>query len=181
MSKASIKICTTLHTILQDESFNNFQITDLRDTYLNASTSRCSVGETYNFIYRQIHRLVKKGIFDKNVDKQTRGTTYKKTEKFSQTNFILQNAEEAAPTESPTRNTEKGNAIQQLEEHLKQSEIDLLASIGESEEYMRLYQFFPDMKAHLESQYLQARETSSKLLGQIKAIKSAITHLQKVT
>ena len=97
------------------------------------------------------------------------------------TNFILQDAEEAAPTESPTRNTEKGNAIQQLEEHLKQSEIDLLASIGESEEYMRLYQFFPDMKAHLESQYLQARETSSKLLGQIKAIKSAITHLQKVT
>lgn len=73
----------------------------------------------------------------------------------------------------------KSNAINQLEERLKQSEIDLFTSIGESEEYMRLYQSFPDMKVHLESQYLQARETSSKLLGQIKAIKSAITHQQK--
>lgn len=150
----------------------------LRDAYLTASTSAPSLSDTYNFIYRQVHRLVQKGILDKNVDEQTKETTYQKTAKFSQTNFILQKSE-ASTTESPTRNTQKSNAIHQLEERLKQSEIDLFTSIGESEEYMRLYLSFPDMKAHLESQYLQARETSSKLLGQIKAIKSAITHQQK--
>jgi hypothetical protein len=180
MPKSSIKICTTLHNILQDESFNHFQIIGLRDTYLAASTSAPSLSDTYNFIYRQVHRLVQKGILDKNVDEQTKETTYQKTAKFFQTNFILQKSEAStSTTESPTRNTQKSNAIHQLEERLKQSEIDLFTSIGESEEYMRLYQSFPDMKAHLESQYLQARETSSKLLGQIKAIKSAITHQQK--
>jgi hypothetical protein len=70
-------------------------------------------------------------------------------------------------------------AIQQLEKRLKESEVDLLTSIGESEEYMRLYRSFPEMKTHLESQYLQARENSSKLLGQIKAIKSVLAHQQK--
>lgn len=179
MSKASIKICPTLHTILQDESFNNFQVMSLRDAYLAVSTSSLTVSKTYNFIYQQVHRLVKKGLLDKNVDPLSKETTYKKTTNFFQANFILQSAKKSEAVEVTPTNSEKHNTIKQLEERLKQSEIDLLTSIGESEEYMRLYQTFPEMKAHLESQYLLARETSSKLLGQIKAIKSAITHQQK--
>ena len=179
MSKASIKICPTLHTILQDESFNNFQVMSLRDAYLAVSTSSLTVSKTYNFIYQQVHRLVKKGLLDKNVDPLSKETTYQKTTNFFQANFILQSAKKSEAVEVTPTNSEKLNTIKQLEERLKQSEIDLLTSIGESEEYMRLYQSFPEMKAHLESQYLLARETSSKLLGQIKAIKSAITHQQK--
>ncbi|QYJ71349.1 response regulator [Shewanella sp. FJAT-51649] len=179
MSKASIKICPTLHTILQDESFNNFQIKSLRDAYLAASTSYITVSKTYNFIYQQVHRLVKKGLLDKNVDQQSNETTYQKTTIFFQANFILQDPKKSESVGATLASKQKHNTIKQLEERLKQSEIDLLTSIGESEEYMRLYQSFPEMKAHLESQYLLARETSSKLLGQIKAIKSAITHQQK--
>ncbi|QGS48121.1 hypothetical protein [Shewanella putrefaciens] len=179
MSKASIKICPTLHTILQDESFNNFQVMSLRDAYLAVSTNSLTVSKTYNFIYQQVHRLVKKGLLDKNVDPLLKETTYQKTTNFFQANFILQNANKTETVEVTPTHREKHNTIKQLEERLKQSEIDLLTSIGESEEYMRLYQSFPEMKAHLESQYLLARETSSKLLGQIKAIKSAITHQQK--
>ena len=179
MSKASIKICPTLHTILQDESFNNFQVMSLRDAYLAVSTNSLTVSKTYNFIYQQVHRLVKKGLLDKNVDPLLKETTYQKTTNFFQANFILQSANKTETVEITPTNREKHNTIKQLEERLKQSEIDLLTSIGESEEYMRLYQSFPEMKAHLESQYLLARETSSKLLGQITAIKSASTHQQK--
>ncbi|MGI2211549.1 response regulator [Shewanella oncorhynchi] len=179
MSKVSIKICPTLQTILQDESFNNFQIKSLRDAYLAASTSCITVSKTYNFIYQQVQKLVKKGLLDKNVDPQSKETTYQKTTNFFQANFILQGPKKSEFVVATHATKQKHNTIRQLEERLKQSEIDLLTSIGESEEYMRLYQSFPEMKAHLESQYLLARETSSKLLGQIKAIKSAITHQQK--
>lgn len=168
-----------MHTILQDESFNNFQIKSLRDAYLTASTSGITVSKTYNFTYQQVHRLVKKGLLDKNVDPQSKETTYQKTTNFFQANFILQGPKKSESVVATHASKQKHNTIKQLEERLKQSEIDLLTSIGESEEYMRLYQSFPEMKAHLESQYLLARETSSKLLGQIKAIKSAITHQQK--
>ncbi|GIU25586.1 response regulator [Shewanella schlegeliana] len=179
MPKVSIKICTKLHTILQDESFNNFQVVQLRDRFLAASTSNQSVGDAYKFIYRQVSRLVKKRALRKVNKESTKTVTYQKTELFDQINFVINGPIEASkPLQKLLDRTEQ-DAIQQLKERLKQSEVDLLTSIGESEEYMRLYKSFPEMKEHLESQYIVARENSSKLLGQIKAIKSVLSHQQK--
>lgn len=179
MSKVSIKICATLHTIHQDENCNNFQVVQLRDAFLAASTSNQSVSEAYKYIYRQVIRLVKKGILKKSKRDNSKVATYQKTEQFYQTSFSIENFHKQGGHASKViKNLEKG-AIQQLKERLKQSEVDLLTSIGESEEYMRLYKSFPEMKEHLESQYMLARESSSKLLGQIKAIKSVLSHQQK--
>lgn len=168
-----------MHTILQDESFNNFQVVHLRDRFLSASSRNQTVSETYKFIYRQICRLVKKGVLKKNKSENSKTATYQKTQQFYQINFVIneRNDDGGHPPKS-LDNTEQ-DAVLQLKERLKQSEVDLLTSIGESEEYMRLYKSFPEMKEHLESQYLLARENSSKLLGQIKAIKSVIAHQQK--
>ncbi len=179
MPKVSIKICTTLHTILQDENFNNFQVVQLRDRFLAASTNKQSVSEAYKFIYRQVSRLVKKGVLKKNKSEDSKNATYQKAQQFYQTNFVInERSDDDRHPEKLLDNTEQA-AVQQLKERLKQSEVDLLTSIGESEEYMRLYKSFPEMKEHLESQYMLARENSSKLLGQIKAIKSVLSHQQK--
>jgi len=179
MPKVSIKICATLHTILQDENFNNFQVVQLRDAFQAASTSKQSVSETYKYIYRQVTRFTKKGILKKNVRANSKIATYQKSEQFYQTNFSIEPHHSQVGQTPKVINSVEKDAIQQLKERLKQSEVDLLACIGESEEYMRLYKSFPKMKEHLESQYMLARENSSKLLGQIKAIKSVITHQQK--
>lgn len=179
MPKVSIKICATLHTILQDESFNNFQVVQLRDRFLSALSSNQSVSETYKFIYRQVCRLVKKKALRKVNKEGSKTVTYQKTELFGQINFVIKDSiETGKPSQKLLDKTEHA-VIQQLQERLKQTEVDLLTSIGESEEYMRLYQSFPEMKEHLESQYMLARESSSKLLGQIKAIKSVLLHQQK--
>lgn len=168
-----------MHTILQDESFNNFQVVQLRDAFLADSTNKQSVSEAYKFIYRQVSRLVKKGILKKNKNEDSKNATYQKTQQFYQTNFVInERSDNDRPPEKLLDNTEQ-DAVQQLKERLKQSEVDLLTSIGESEEYMRLYKSFPEMKDHLESLYMLARENSSKLLGQIKAIKSVLSHQQK--
>jgi hypothetical protein len=178
MSKASIKISSTVHIILQDESFNHFQVIELRDAYLAVSQDSESVSQAYKFIYRQISRLVKKGLLKKAISEDLKLTTYEKTELFFKTNFISTSDEISHKLLSPKKDTNE-DKIQHLEQRLKQSEVDLLTSIGESEEYMRLYNSFPEMKTHLESQYMLARENSSKLLGQIKAIKSVLAHQQK--
>ncbi|MCG9730053.1 response regulator [Shewanella sp. Isolate13] len=179
MPKVSIKICTKLHTILQDESFNNFQVVQLRDRFLEASTNNQSVSDAYKFIYRQVNRLVKKGVLKKNKSEDSKNATYQKAQQFYQTNFVInERSNDDRHPEKLLDNTEQGT-VQQLKERLQQSEVDLLTSIGESEEYMRLYKSFPKMKEHLESQYMLARENSSKLLGQIKAIKSVLSHQQK--
>ncbi|MEZ9595503.1 response regulator [Shewanella sp. 10N.261.52.F9] len=175
MSKISMKICTRLHTILQDESFNNFRVSQLRDAYLAISPTNKDSVEVRKYVYRQILRLVKKGLLLKKGTKNSKRVTYLKSDLFHEVIFITERK-----VEKPKLiNANTTLAVQKLETRLKESEIDLLTSIGESEEYMRLYQSFPEMKAHLESQYLQAREKSSKLLGQIKAIKSVLAHQQK--
>ncbi|RPA33852.1 response regulator [Shewanella vesiculosa] len=179
MPKASIKICSTLHTILQDESFNHFQVIELRDAYLAVSQCSESESQAYKFIYRQISRLVKKGLLKKSQNEGLKSITYQKTELFSKTNFIISTSDERSYHPLSQAENISKDKIQNLEQRLKQSEVDLLTSIGESEEYMRLYNSFPEMKSHLESQYMLARENSSKLLGQIKAIKSVLTHQQK--
>lgn len=179
MPKVSINICAKLHTILQDESFNNFQIVQLRDRFLSASNSNQSVSDTYKFIYRQVSGLAKKKVVRKVNKENTKTVIYQKTELFDQINFVIKNPIETVKSPQKILDKTEYAVIQQLKERLKQSEVDLLTSIGESEEYMRLYNFFPEMKEHLESKYLLARENSSKLLGQIKAIKSLLSHQQK--
>ena len=179
MSKISVKINAQLNTILQDENFDNFHVTQLRDAYLENSSVVQDLVEARKYIYRQILRLVKKGLLLKKGTKNSKNTVYQKSELFFIANFIVQNEMNSKVNKPDPSTTGTSLAIPQLEERLKQSEIDLLTSIGESEEYIRLYKSFPEMKLHLESQYLQARESSSKLLGQIKAIKSVLAHQQK--
>ncbi len=179
MSKISIKINAQLNTILQDESFDNFHVTQLRDAYLANSSVVQDLVEARKYVYRQILRLVKKGLLLKKGTKNSKRVVYQKSELFFEANFTVQSKTAATVNQPKPAAAITNNAIWQLEERLKESEVDLLTSIGESEEYMRLYQSFPEMKIHLESQYLQARENSSKLLGQIKAIKSVLTHQQK--
>lgn len=178
MSKTSIKINAQLNTILQDENFDNFHVTQLRDAYLANSSVPQDFVEARKYVYRQILRLVKKGLLLKKGIKNSKRVMYQKSELFVKANFIVQSTTESK-VNSPKAAVDINIAVQQLEKRLKESEVDLLTSIGESEEYMRLYNSFPEMKTHLESQYLQARENSSKLLGQIKAIKSVLAHQQK--
>ncbi|MGI2146976.1 response regulator [Shewanella frigidimarina] len=179
MPKPSIKINAQLNSILQEENFDNFSVTQLRDTYLAMASTTEEPVEARKYVYRQIHRLINKGLLLKKGTKNSKSIVYRKSELFFEAKFIVQRTTATTVSKATSAPAITNDAIKQLEERLKESEVDLLTSIGESEEYMRLYQSFPEMKTHLESQYLQAREKSSKLLGKIKAIKSVLSHQQK--
>jgi hypothetical protein len=51
----------------------------------------------------------------------------------------------------------------------------MMAAIGESEEYIRLLNDYPEMKNILSESYHSSRDNSSKLLGKIKAIKTILS------
>ena len=169
-----------MHTILQDESFDRFTVAKLRDHYLSMVGRQKSASSAYSHVYRQLCKLEKNGVLKRHKKAQDKADLYEKTDKFNQTDFHL-TAKKTIQNKPSTgaQNNSVFAANSMLTERLKQSEIDLLASIGESEEYMRLYKTFPEMKELLESQYLIARENSSKLLGQIKALKSVLKYQEK--
>jgi len=67
----------------------------------------------------------------------------------------------------------------ELDQLVKTYQVDLLSSIGESEEYLRLHQTYPQLKAKLEPHYLKSRDVSSKILGKIRAIESVLAGMLK--
>ncbi|MGR5153194.1 response regulator [Photobacterium swingsii] len=182
----SIVINEHIYNILMDEQFDNFTVLQLRDIYLSSKETTINIVEARKIVYRQILRLLKLGLLEKKEAERPRKPTYTKTALFHEAKLqprvkITQSEQALSMPDSIKQDVaEKAqNVIQQLDKMLKQYQVDLLASIGESEEYMRLYESLPEIKSHLEMQYHQARERSSKLLGQIKAIKTVKSHYQK--
>jgi hypothetical protein len=70
-----------------------------------------------------------------------------------------------------------GETQRALQEELSQRRVELVASIGEAEEYQRLYNKYPALRTAVKEQYLESRERSTKLLGQLRAVESVITKI----
>ena len=179
-SNVSVLINEHLYHALTDQQFDNFTVLELRDVYLSRCKRKNTSDEARKLVYRQIFRLMRLGLLEKHPAESVRQTTYTKTKLFHQEK-IRPRKEKIKPDSKPSpkfihKASGNDDVITKLEENIKQYQVDLLASIGESEEYMRLYETFPQMKTHLEIQYHQARERSSKLLGQIKALKNVLSH-----
>ncbi len=170
VTKKTIPIDRHLDLILKNNSFNNFTVTQLRDAY--ASSANISKLEARKVIYRQILRLQKLGIFKKEQAVNARESKYSKTAKFLNTQFKPRSLKRSPEIKMTT----SVGAINKIKEQLKQYKVDLLASVGESEEYMSLYESNPEFKTLLEAEYHQARDQSSKLLGQIKALKTVLSY-----
>ena len=173
VTKKTIPIDRHLDLILKNNSFNNFTVTQLRDAY--ASSANISKIEARKVIYRQILRLQKLGIFKKEQAVNARESKYSKTAKFLNSQFKPRSLKRSPQIKMSQQPTSVG-ALNEIEEQLKQYKVDLLASVGESEEYMSLYESNPEFKTLLEAEYHQARDQSSKLLGQIKALKTVLSY-----
>ncbi len=179
MSHKSISINEHIYSILKDESFNNFTVTQLRDRYMAELSQPIDSVEARQIVYRQVLRFSRQRIFQKEAANNARESTYRKTPKFFKTRFKIRliNKHSALNSESSPRINVDSLVL--IEGQLKQYKVDLLASVGESEEYMRLYQSNPELKTLLESEYLQARDQSSRLLGQIKALDTVLRHCSR--
>jgi hypothetical protein len=71
--------------------------------------------------------------------------------------------------------------IGDLKKRAKKCHVDLLSSVGESEEYKALFQIYPSLRDALQPRYQDALEASSKLLGQLRAIEAALEYYQSQT
>ena len=170
-----LKIDQYLSRVLQNKSFDSFTVTELRDAYMEILDIQITAVEARKFIYRQVLRFLRLGLFKKEAASNARDTKYIKTPEFFKSEFKARSLSSAPRINSvPLENQNKG--LLKIEEQLKQYKVDLLASVGESEEYMRLYKSNPEFKVLLETEYHQARDQSSRLLGQIKALKTVLTH-----
>ncbi len=181
--RKEIKMNGFLVEILKNETFDNFTVTQLRDKYLEISKSVSDTNEARKYVYKQILRLVGLGILIKKGKKNSQTALYKKADLFEATSFVTKGDGDEVIKECTSRIVKKTNvssSLKQLECTLNEYKVDMMSAIGETEEYIKVLETFPQLKEPLRESYESARDNSSKLLGQIKALEKAISIAQGI-
>ena len=182
MNQPTLKIDNRLHALLMEEDCDRFRMMTLKDRYIaryapDADEEQCKA--TRKWLYGQVQRLCKAGLLSHVAGSNRRQARYQRTAVFHRVAFALTGPDSVSDTRSAPAHLVQdavtaANLLDELRELERQYQVDLLTSISESEEYKRLYATYPSLKAQLEPQYHEARERSSKLLGQLKAVESVI-------
>jgi len=177
----NIKLDSDLLSILLTENFNNFTVLELRSAYL-AIVSNPQLGkvEARKYVYRHILRLENKGLLERKYSEKRDRTFYSKTKKFSPDCF--QASEETQEISKPSFKKEENLGVKKdLISKINKYRLELLTSIGETEEYKALCSEFPQMADNLQERYNNARDNGSKVLGRIKALESLISQTNQLS
>lgn len=185
----TLKLDPLLREILEDQANQQFTVTELRDlyrgSYQSSTGKEIESGEARKWLYRRIYKMTAQGYLDKIYSEDGSLIAYKLTEKFNSVKI-----KSASSCHLDTLDPEKKSAsgkkdkiqgiLLSLKDKAKQYQVDLNASISETEEYKTLYEAYPSLKTELEIQYELSRNKSSKLLGQLTATKNIISQLSSV-
>lgn len=178
-----------LHSLLCEHFSREFTTRQLRDAYaalLPPSSFRLADVRVY--VYEQIRRLIRVGWVEMAAQRQKRDQVFRMLEmplrlqlglvdgSFSMTIDSLDApADEGreAPRAVPSLKEGRDDRTR-LQEMLKETRLDLLSSLGETERYKQLFEEIPHLKGRFEGVYLEARDRSSKLLGHVRAIENTL-------
>lgn len=183
MSKIQLALDHDFIGILAATNFDNFTVLELRSAYLALPGHReLDKVQTQRIVYRQILRLQKKDLLKRTESKTTKKIRYQKTELFYSAMLIprAQRTELTRVVHDDVPIESRDQLHKHLIDKLKQYELELLSSMGESDEYKELYSEFPELKSQLQERYNQARDYSSKLLGRVKAIETLIEQQKRI-
>ena len=176
----NIKMSVLLAEILKNKDFNNFTVMKLKDEYLNRSEKILCSSEARRYVYKHLIKLVKFGALTRVGMKSSHKMVYKKTASFNEVVFIPEREEQKRDIVVFDEEKLKNSTIGKLEEVLQKHKADMMAAIGESEEYIRLIGSVPEMGDSLTEKYYLARDKSAKLLGKIQAVETVIATYAEV-
>ncbi|MFM2608101.1 hypothetical protein AAFX30_10800 [Vibrio chagasii] len=126
------------------------------------------------FVYRHILRLVKKQLLTKVFVDKCRKATYQKTVIFSQTSWEITGRGKTSSSNKASCDSKLASPKVALQERLEQCESDFLACLHEFKTYQDLSSEFPHLKDGLYDVRHKTKIQSSKLVGEIRAIKMAL-------
>ncbi|CAM3002039.1 hypothetical protein [Vibrio rarus] len=177
MSSKPIHLIPFLHQILIEDQLDDFSVLELRDRYLALDGSTLDKAAARRLVYRHILRLVNKQLLCKVSVKGTKKATYQKTELFSKATWELtkhNSTTKVSENHGRSHGCKSNSAKTVLQERLEQCESDFLACLQEFQTYQGLSSEFPHLKEGLHDVRSKTKIQSSKLVGQIRAIKMAL-------
>lgn len=175
-----------LFDLLRQPQHAQFTTRDLRDAYaqyLDPGSFRLS--DLRRYVYEQIRRLIRAGWIARDEEHRQRGQVYHLLETPNSLNLVLvgsgfaeiSSAAHAAAQATSVIGPTDLYLISRLEQQLKETRLDFLSSMGETERYKQLFEEMPHIKDRIENEYFEARDRSSKLLGHVRALEKTLESL----
>lgn len=180
--KQPLRVDKILIELLQKQPDTPFSNTSIRDLYLAQipENQRPGRNQLRKYIYRELLRLESAKVIERHEGSTGRGCK-----------FIYRPEQNSGPVKtkpSPFVTVDEQleslmdlGTQRALQEELSKRKVELISSIGEAEEYQRLYNKYPALRSAVETQYMESRERSTKLLGQLRAVESVITKIGSPT
>ncbi|AZL84315.1 hypothetical protein EIJ81_06505 [Aliivibrio salmonicida] len=176
MTTKSIDLNHSLYKILIEDQLDSFSVLELRDAFMKSSELLQDKDNVRRFVYRHILRLERMQLLERVIEKTSQKAKYRKTVLFSKAvwNTVI---EERAPELIEPKHQEGSFLFPKmtLQKRLEQCESDFLACIHEFETYKSLCSEYPHLADSLLDVQGQTKTQSSKLVGEMRAIKMALT------
>ncbi|HFD3581264.1 hypothetical protein WOB69_14800 [Vibrio parahaemolyticus] len=174
MPSKPITLIQPLYQILVEEQLDDFSVLELRDRFMVLTDPKIDKATARRFVYRHILRLVKKQLLNKVFVDECQKATYQKTVLFSKTSWEITGGAQTISQNETSCESKLAFPKVALQERLEQCESDFLACLHEFETYQDLSSEFPHLKESLYDVRQKAKVQSSKLVGEIRAIKMAL-------
>jgi hypothetical protein len=190
MRHESFEFDRQLYELLCQEQLQEFTTRQLRDAYAATLEPGYELGTVRIYVYEQIRRLIRAGWVSKSAGLRKRGQVFHLMEKPASITLVLVDSRCPQSAKSPTELTEKSQSPKdviadpvapastadhgRIEEMLKETRLDLLSSMGETERYKQLFEEIPHLKSRLENDYHEVRDRSSRLLGHLRALETTL-------
>ena len=173
-----MKLNRLLGQIISAPNFDHFSAVELRAAYITMHSDKNLIpSDARRFVYAELVKLVNNGWLRKTVSKKKEITTFIKTSLFNVDKITYNSPEECS--DSYQHISLDNPLMESLRKRLNQYKSELLISYGESNEYKKLCDDFPDLYELLQPKYNDSREQNSRLLGQIKAVEKLINENDK--
>jgi hypothetical protein len=193
MRHDSFEFDRQLYELLCKEQHQEFTTRQLRDAYAATLEPGYELGAVRIYVYEQIRRLIRAGWASKSAGLRKRGQVFRLLEKPASITLVLVDSrcsQAAKPSTELTENSESHENViadpvapastadhGRIEEMLKETRLDLLSSMGETERYKQLFEEIPHLKSRLEGAYHEVRDRSSRLLGHLRALETTLKEI----
>jgi len=171
-----------IYNLLIVKDLDQFTVTELRDALVKSTEQFEDENEARKFIYRQLSRLVDKGLLEKQAANSRKGTIYFKSEVFKQSQFIakirrLKRHKHRECIGQPEAHVPTSNGFLDTIQKEK-SELEALQEIAlrEMDKYQEVLNRFPDEANYVQTLFLQARDRAKNIQGDLEALTKLLLH-----
>lgn len=168
MTRGSYKPNQNLRAALVSQGESAYTVTSIRDSLLQSGNERRDKSDMRRWVNGQFQTLIKHGLIE-SVPPIGKRAQFKNTDKL---NGIRKHIEYE---EKPIENMILVEQLAMLKNRLRNYQMDIVISSGETKECEEITDLIPAMRNKLQKSYNASKEKNIELIGRIKVLKKLIS------